>query len=120
MVEKLTQCPFCGQGVMIKAEKGWSEEEIKKEAAMNCNCDEARHQQEIQESINEAEMYIRDEFSAPELIKGLFLNCCEDIGQGRYAKLSICADKSKYTMTKTSKGSIKIEKVTTVKEAKEN
>ena len=120
MTDKLANCPYCGQGVMIKAEKGWNEDQILKEAAMNCNCDEARHQQEIQQSVNEAEMYIKNEFSAPEVIRNLFLHCCEDIGQGRFSKLSVCADKSKYTMTKTSKGSIKIEKITTVKEAKEN
>jgi len=120
MTDKLANCPYCGQGVMIKAEKGWSEDQILKEAIMNCNCEEARHQQEIQQSVYEAEMYLKNVFPAPELIRYLFLNCCEDIGQGRFQKISVCADKSKYTMTKTSKGSIKIEKVTTVKEAKEN
>ena len=120
MIDKMANCPFCGQGVMIKAENGWTEEQIMKEAVMNCNCEEARHQQEIQQSINEAEMYIRVEYPAPDIIKDLFTRYAEAVGQGDLTKVSVSAGKSKYTMTKTAKGSIKVEKVTTVKEAKEN
>lgn len=119
MKDLTTNCPFCGQGVMIKANEYWTEEEIMKEAVMQCNCENARHEQYIQGSINEAEMYVREEYPAPDIVKNLFLAGMDDIGHGRIEKIGISMEKTKYSMTKKAKGGIKVDKVTTIKEAKE-
>lgn len=120
MIDKLTNCPFCGQGVMIKAEEGWTKDQILQEAIMRCTCDEARHQQEIQDSINEAEAYIKNDLEAADDIREILLRCVEPVGQRRFEKASITAGKARYSVAQNAKGGIKIEKVTTIKETKEN
>lgn len=117
MKDLTTTCPYCGQGVIIKAEEYWGEKEIAHEAVMNCTCDEARHEQNIAGSINEAEMYIKKEYPAPDIVKTLFLKSTEDVGHGKIDTIGISMEKTKYTMAHKAKGGIKVGKITTIKEA---
>ncbi|MBO7423126.1 MAG: hypothetical protein J6T99_07030 [Oscillospiraceae bacterium] len=114
-----TECPYCRQVVMIKIEENWNEEQIRKEAIMRCTCEEAKHEQDIMDSINMAEMYIREEYAAPDIVKTLFKGYTDDVGHGRIEKIGISMDKTKYSMAHKTKGGIKVDKITTIKEAKE-
>ena len=119
MKDLITNCPYCGQAVMIKAEEDWKEDKILKEAIMNCNCEMARFEQNLADSINEAEMYIREEYQAPETVKELFLKVADEIGHGKIEKITISIEKTKYSMAKKTKGGIRVDKVTTTKDIKE-
>ena len=119
MIDKLTECPFCGQGVMIKIEEHWDEERIRQEAIMNCKCDAARREQEVQQSINLTEMYIRDEYPAPDDVKKILLGVTDFVGRGPIEKITIQQGKDKFVMMKKSKGGLRVEKTTTIKEGKD-
>ena len=119
MKDKLTECPFCGQGVLIKIEENWDEKQIQREAIMNCKCDAAKHEQEIQQSINLTEMYIREEYPAPDDVKKLLLSVTDLVGRGPIEKITIQQGKDKFVMMNKSKGGLRVEKTTTIKEGKD-
>ncbi|MBQ7067028.1 MAG: hypothetical protein IJN92_09450 [Lachnospiraceae bacterium] len=120
MEERIGQCIYCGQNIQVRVPEGSTKEEINREAVRLCNCYEAQCQQAIETNINVTEKYIESEFQEENVVRNLLLAAVEPVGRGYIDKIVLHEGRNKYTMSRTSKKTIKVEKNTTIKKVKES
>lgn len=83
------------------------------------SCDLAQGFQRIEQSIDVAEIIIRDEYGNDPVVQKVLSASVRPVAEGTMDKVCVTHGRCKYVLNRKADGTLKLEKTTTTKEVKE-
>lgn len=114
-------CVYCGQAQLVVGGETMTEEEINKQATLQCNCDEAQFLQKVEQKKTYAEANIKQLFENDGAgLKHILLEACSCLAAQNIKKITVTtADGVRATLT-AKENSIKCERTVTDKKSLED
>lgn len=116
-------CKHCGQIIILDIDEdaAFSQQEIDELASKRCDCEIAKIQRDIENSISDAIEDVDKMFPESENIRGYVKQACELVGREYVENITIKIDsRTKAQIKKTTKGKIRVERVVKNTESREH
>lgn len=114
-------CVYCGQTQLVVGGETMTEEEINKQASLQCNCDEAQFLQKVEQKKTYAAANIKRLFENDgQAALQVMLNAVEPLACQKIKKLSLVTGEGIRATLTAKENSIKVERVEIEKSALED
>lgn len=116
---KMSNCPFCGQNVIVEADEAVTDQELIELAADVCNCDGAKLEQNRKAAVQRAEVNI-ESLIVDENIQKVLKAAVEPISHGEITKITVKSGEETGSLTAKDGGKIKVDQSITRKQVRES